>query len=34
LLVKVGAPLVPTAIGIALAASVNHWRRSDATAKR
>jgi hypothetical protein len=34
LLIKVGAPLVPIALGIAMAAYVNYRRQSRATAKR
>jgi len=34
LLIKIGAPLVPIALGIAGAAFVNRWRQRSATAKR
>ena len=34
LLIKVGAPLVPCALGIAMAALFNLWRQRGATAKR
>jgi hypothetical protein len=33
LLIKVGAPLIPVAMGIAMAAFFNYRRRHDATAK-
>jgi hypothetical protein len=34
LLIKVGAPLVPVALGIAGAAFVNRWRQRGAIARR
>lgn len=34
LLIKVGAPLVPVAVGIALAALANHWRQRGEPARR
>jgi Flp pilus assembly protein TadB len=34
LLIKVGAPLVPVVMGIAMAALFNWWRERRATAKR
>ena len=34
LLIKVGAPLVPVALGMAAAAVVNVWRQRAATTKR
>jgi hypothetical protein len=34
LLIKVGAPLVPVALGIAMAAFFNHWRQRGSLGKR
>jgi len=34
LLIKVGAPLVPVVVGIAMAAFVNHWRQRGQPARR